>query len=279
MRLSALKLTQLLIGVGYSLAILVLSGLSFALASVFTSDWYAKVCLAVVLVALGVIGYRRFVVLYEKRVPTELHLHELSARTGITLAVLVALQFAAMLTALFISGFDIELSWQNITNVPKDEIGLLFIAFVSAIFVAPVVEEIFFRGVVFRFLISYVPLIIALTVQSLIFALLHSLTIGDLSFYRVVQLILNGVCFALLFVHSGSLIIPMMVHAGWNAVSISTLLFLPSNVLLGGQDGDLAMPAITTTILVIECFAVLLICVVLWFFGDKIFVQSRDSAR
>jgi ABC-2 type transport system permease protein len=93
-----------------------------------------------------------------------------------------------------------------------EEVELLSRAwgFVLAVAAAPVVEEMIFRGLIFRPLRRNHGLIVSMLASSLLFAIIHD----PLSIPPVFVL---GCCAALAFERSGSIITPMLVHAAYNA--------------------------------------------------------------
>lgn len=76
----------------------------------------------------------------------------------------------------------------------------------------PVAEEIVFRGVLFRALRAQVPLVLAILLQALAFALLHP--------YRaaVYQVALVGILSAWVYHRTGSLWPSILAHAAWNTM-------------------------------------------------------------
>ena len=89
---------------------------------------------------------------------------------------------------------------------------------VLAVVVAPVAEELAFRGYIYGVIKRYVGAIPALVLSGILFALIH----GNLpSFFPL--LVLASV-FALAYELSGSLLVPMTMHALFNAFSLILVL-------------------------------------------------------
>jgi membrane protease YdiL (CAAX protease family) len=86
-----------------------------------------------------------------------------------------------------------------------------------AIVVAPVVEEIIFRGCIYRFLKSQTTLLGAQIISGSVFAMLHA---NLLSF---VPLVLVGVLLARVYEKTGSLGVAIWFHAFFNAFSLGML--------------------------------------------------------
>jgi uncharacterized protein len=89
---------------------------------------------------------------------------------------------------------------------------------VLAVVLAPLVEELIFRGCVYRFLKSKVSLLPAQILTGAVFAMLHA---NLLSF---VPLLLVGVLLARIYEKSGNLWVAIWFHAFFNAFSLSILL-------------------------------------------------------
>lgn len=93
-------------------------------------------------------------------------------------------------------------------------IGLLVIL---AIVMAPIVEEIIFRGCVYRFLKSQTSLLAAQIISGGVFASMHA---NLLSF---VPLVIVGVVLARVYEKTGSLMVAIWFHAFFNAFSLLML--------------------------------------------------------
>ena len=88
---------------------------------------------------------------------------------------------------------------------------------VLAVVLAPLVEELIFRGCVYRFLKSKASLLPAQILSGAVFAMLHA---NLLSF---VPLLLVGVLLARIYEKSGNLWVAIWFHAFFNAFSLSIL--------------------------------------------------------
>ena len=98
--------------------------------------------------------------------------------------------------------------------------GFTFVAF-TCIF-APLFEEVIFRGIVFRGLLSSMPSWAAVLSSALLFALPHEMSSWPLIFAL-------GVGLALIYYRSGNLMISIWTHAGWNLL---VLLFSMQRIIL-----------------------------------------------
>lgn len=93
---------------------------------------------------------------------------------------------------------------------------LLFIF--QAAFLFPIVEELFFRGFLFPFLKKYTSTWLALILSAGVFAFAHA-NLG-----AAIPLWFLGMALALAYEHTGSLLVPIGVHACWNLVTAVSLL-------------------------------------------------------
>lgn len=97
----------------------------------------------------------------------------------------------------------------------------MLVLMVLAVVLAPIAEEIIFRGCIYRFLKSKMTLLAAQIASGTIFALLH----GNLLSF--VPLIAVGVLLARVYEKSGNLWVAIWFHAFFNAFTL-TMLFITS---------------------------------------------------
>jgi membrane protease YdiL (CAAX protease family) len=98
----------------------------------------------------------------------------------------------------------------------RDRLAVL----VMAVAVAPVAEEIIFRGYLYPVAKRYVGPFSAMVGSGLLFALLH----GHVA--SIPALFTLAMCLGLAYEKSGSLLVPMIMHAIFNAVSVAAILFI-----------------------------------------------------
>jgi len=105
------------------------------------------------------------------------------------------------------------------TPLPRNpnEIALFFLV---GGMVAPVAEEVFFRGVLYSFFKRW-GVIVAIVLTTVIFVLIHTLNGG----FPVTQVV-GGIVFALAYEMTGSLVVPITIHAlGNTAIFTLSLIF------------------------------------------------------
>ena len=90
-----------------------------------------------------------------------------------------------------------------------------------AVIMAPVVEEIIFRGCIYRFLKSQTSLLVAQIISGCIFSIMHA------NLLSLVPLILVGILLARIYEKTGSLNASIWFHALFNAFSL-LMLFITS---------------------------------------------------
>jgi membrane protease YdiL (CAAX protease family) len=100
------------------------------------------------------------------------------------------------------------------SNQPAVILGLMF----QAVLFFPVIEELFFRGFLLTFLKNYMSTWLALFLSASLFAFAH-LNLG-----AALPLWFLGLALGLAYEHSGSLLLPMGVHACWNLTTALSLL-------------------------------------------------------
>jgi membrane protease YdiL (CAAX protease family) len=89
---------------------------------------------------------------------------------------------------------------------------------IQAAVAAPLLEELFFRGFLFNFLKNYTSTGLALFLSAGVFAFAH-VNLGS-----ALQLWLLGLVLGLAYEHTGSLLLPIMIHACWNFLTAMSLL-------------------------------------------------------
>lgn len=87
---------------------------------------------------------------------------------------------------------------------------------------APLVEEPLFRGIVFRGFARSMPMWCAMVLSGFVFALVH---VNAATF---VPLWFLGVMFAWLYMRTGTILAPMLVHFLFNLVNFCSVLILPA---------------------------------------------------
>lgn len=93
-------------------------------------------------------------------------------------------------------------------------IGLLV---VLAVVLAPIVEEIIFRGCLYRFLKSQTTRLPAQLISGALFSLMHA------NLFSFVPLLVVGVLLARVYERSGNLLVPIWFHAFFNGFSLLML--------------------------------------------------------
>lgn len=149
--------------------------------------------------------------------------HSLGQGLVFLLATLPLLMFYTLLykLALQAGGFDVGLQDQvkAIADTASWPVRLYFI-FLAAV-LAPLVEELLFRGLLFPVLLQRTPLWLALTVVSALFALMH----GHVP--SMMPLFILSFAFCLAYLGTGSLWVPVVMHSLFNLSTVAVLYLLP----------------------------------------------------
>lgn len=137
-------------------------------------------------------------------------------------AALVAAQFAA---SFILSLFDIDTSTLGNTSIITDARGAWLIVMVAgAVIGAPLVEELFFRGLFFNVARRKWGPAAAIVVSSIFFGLLHVQATLAATMYTVSATTLVGVCLAVLYYKTGRLGTAIAAHAAFNAAGVTLAL-------------------------------------------------------
>ena len=136
--------------------------------------------------------------------------------TGVGVAVLAYLLNAI---AVLLAGTEEPVQQQLLEDALAGGLPLVLVV-VLAVVVAPVVEEVIFRGVLFRAMSDRINLGVALVLSSAIFALIHIEVLFSQP-VALVGLFTVGLLLAVAYHLTGNLMVPILGHAVFNAISLS----------------------------------------------------------
>ncbi len=123
---------------------------------------------------------------------------------------------------------------------------MLFFALLVAV-LAPIAEEVFFRGMIFRALWNGIGLWPAAIVSALLFGSLHFDALTSERLLQVIPIAVLGISFALLYAWSGTLYAAIALHATNNAVAVAA--FAEKN----NSDFGLALVAVLWVLMMLGC--------------------------
>ncbi len=89
----------------------------------------------------------------------------------------------------------------------------------AGILIAPATEEFLFRGYIYGTVRRYLGPIAAILLSSALFALIH------MNLLSLPSLFVLAICFALAYEATGSLLVPMAMHAFFNALNLGEIFF------------------------------------------------------
>ncbi|WP_332878889.1 CPBP family intramembrane glutamic endopeptidase [Massilia sp. S19_KUP03_FR1] len=162
--------------------------------------------------ALGLVGYIAYVRRIERRAVTELHGPAQGIELGAGLALGTLLFLGAVGIVALAGDFDVigTANWRACAK-----------AFTDMMFVA-LIEEILFRGVIFRLCERSQGTWLAIVISALLFGLAHLPNEGMTAF-AVGNTVIAGVMFAAAYLQSRRLWLPIGLHFSWNFVSDGVL--------------------------------------------------------
>ncbi len=117
----------------------------------------------------------------------------------------------------------------------SDPISLLLM-FIPVVILAPIVEEIMFRGILYNLLNKYMSLPLAAVISSLVFGALHGTT-----FFQTAVI---GFVLAVVYQVTGDLKMAMLGHAVNNGVAFLQGILLSEGYLETGSPGELILASI-----------------------------------
>jgi membrane protease YdiL (CAAX protease family) len=138
-----------------------------------------------------------------------------------TVVILVCVNLVASLSASWLQSFWPNLEPQETVKAfqQSDGYGLKILVILLAVVIAPLAEETLFRGFVYGVLKRYTDAPFAALASSLMFAIIH-MHIGSMLPLWMLAVLL---CFA--YEITGCLLVPMLLHAIFNGVSIVAMMF------------------------------------------------------
>jgi membrane protease YdiL (CAAX protease family) len=136
------------------------------------------------------------------------------------LAAFPVILFYAVLGAFLLQRLGVDIYEQDVVRIIAGENSWPLRAYFAflALVLAPVAEEIFFRGMVFPALAKRLRLGPSLLLSSVFFALIH----GHAPAF--IPLVLLACALGLAYVKTGNLLVPIMMHSLFNAHSLVVLL-------------------------------------------------------
>lgn len=94
---------------------------------------------------------------------------------------------------------------------------------VNAVFIAPLVEELFFRGFIYNILKKHTGILTAALVSGLFFGAVH------ISLVQCIILTIFGIVQCFLYEHTRSIVYPMLLHMIFNGIAMSMLFLVSIN--------------------------------------------------
>jgi membrane protease YdiL (CAAX protease family) len=155
----------------------------------------------------------------------------------------------AVIATVAVLGFEIGfLELVGVDEQDTDQLGtsdgfVPALAFsLAAIVVAPVAEEIFFRGFVYRALRNRFRVWSACAINAIVFSLVHVQYLGLPLVFVVIAAFAVGACLA--YEATGTIFVPIAIHAAFNTLATA------------GADAGYVVPIAVGTAVVLACVAV-----------------------
>lgn len=145
---------------------------------------------------------------------------------GLGAVVVVTVGLGLVLALLLqLLGMEVPVVQQELRDAARDpQTAPIFV--VSAMVVAPVFEELFFRGMVFPAIAKRLGLWAGIVLSAIVFGLVHLNQAGDLlgGSLLLLRLVPLGILFGWLYHWRGTIVVPMIVHSIFNGASVALLL-------------------------------------------------------
>ena len=142
---------------------------------------------------------------------------------------LPALVFFSIAYRTVLISLGIDIGYQDAIHLiidPEEPAAVRIYIVTMAIIVAPVAEELLFRGILFPSIMKLMSPMRAVVIVSIFFALLH------LHLASIVPLFILSISFCFAYIYSGNILVPIIMHMIFNAANIGLLLFLKDSLQL-----------------------------------------------
>ena len=136
--------------------------------------------------------------------------------------------FVAFLPVIFIMSFLCKImlfeyqEQKMVVEIKKNFYNNLFLNFFLIIIIAPIIEEIVFRGLFYKTLKNFIPFVQASIISSLIFAIIHE-NILSLTILFLLSLYLTWI-----YERTNSILYPILTHSIFNFLNL-LLIYIGSN--------------------------------------------------
>ncbi len=117
-------------------------------------------------------------------------------------------------------GLDVSLQESVLTITETNDPWVLSLMVFTIVVLAPLCEEIFFRGCLYRMFRSYVGVIFGAILSGLIFGIIH------FNLAAILPLVFFGIFLAFLYEKSGDIRVPIITHAFYNGLSVLLMVFV-----------------------------------------------------
>lgn len=139
----------------------------------------------------------------------------LGLATGVVVAIV---SYLVNIIVVVLVGVEDPVQQQLLQDALAGGLPLLLVALLAVV-VAPFVEEVIFRGVLFRALADRINLPVGLVLSAAIFAVIHIEVVASQPF-ALVGLFIVGFLLAWAYHLTGNLTVPILGHAVFNAISL-----------------------------------------------------------
>ena len=139
-------------------------------------------------------------------------------RAFLVIAIAICLYFVTTYGLSLFYNPEVEQQQESMRNFMLSD--SLIMQIVCIAIMAPIVEELLFRGIVFNRLRKFAPIWVAVIIQALLFGLMHFNSVQS------IYTIFVGIVFALIYLKIKSLWAPMLAHCVYNLIPVIIVQFV-----------------------------------------------------
>jgi len=224
-----LKWIDLVLFIFFTLAALQISRVAGGFVSGFADtaqdaqEWYFAQGIVVQIIFLA------FIFLFARTASEKIEFSEsfVSARK----AALLGLQYFFFIFPLFLIAYFWKLGLEGFCGLQapqQDAVDIFFglesfwgrfAAVLSVVILAPLFEEFFFRGLIYRIFKAYMPVVFSAMLTAVLFSAIH------VNLYALLPIFLFSLLLTMVYERSGSIIAPVVLHSAFNLFNALNILF------------------------------------------------------
>ncbi|MDL2270600.1 CPBP family intramembrane metalloprotease [Methanobrevibacter sp. OttesenSCG-928-I08] len=142
---------------------------------------------------------------------------------------------------------DLFLDSLSYSIIPSLKIIGVLSGIISSVIIAPLFEELLFRGIILQKLNKRLGIIVSILISSILFGIIHDLG-------GIFSAFIFGICMCILYIKSNNILVPIFAHALNNLIAEALYLIDPSEMIFT----DIILISIFSVLAIISAILLLL---------------------